>query len=31
MKTENLEKYLDSFGRYIVQQSKSNLTKAKKM
>ena len=26
----NLEKYLDSFGKYIVQQSKSNLTKAKK-
>ena len=30
MKTDNLEKYLDSFGKYIVQQSKSNLTKAKK-
>tara|TARA_R100000781_G_scaffold857_1_gene1445 strand:+ start:3720 stop:4289 length:570 start_codon:yes stop_codon:yes gene_type:complete len=27
---KNLENYLDSFGRYIVQQSRSNLTKAKK-
>jgi hypothetical protein len=30
MKTKNIEKYLDSFGKYVVQQSKSNLTKAKK-
>ena len=30
MKTENLEKYLDSFGKYVVKQSRSNLTKSKK-
>jgi hypothetical protein len=30
MKTEALERYLNSFGKYIVQQSRSNLTKAKK-
>tara|TARA_R100000664_G_C2758640_1_gene147708 strand:+ start:2603 stop:3139 length:537 start_codon:yes stop_codon:yes gene_type:complete len=30
MNTENLERYLNSFGKYVVQQSRSNLTKAKK-
>jgi hypothetical protein len=30
MKTENLERYLDSFGKYVVQQSRTNLTKGKK-
>ncbi len=30
MKNKNLERYLNSFGKYIVQQSKSNLTKQKK-
>ena len=30
MKTNNLEKYLESFGKYIVQQSRTNLTKGKK-
>lgn len=30
MKTENLERYLNSFGKYIVQQSRTNLTKGKK-
>lgn len=30
MKTENLERYLNSFGKYIVKQSRTNLTKAKK-
>jgi len=30
MKTVNLERYLNSFGKYIVKQSRTNLTKAKK-
>lgn len=30
MELTNLERYLESFGKYVVQQSKSNLTKAKK-
>ena len=30
MKTDNLERYLNSFGKYIVQQSRTNLTKGKK-
>lgn len=30
MKTENIERYLNSFGKYIVQQSRTNLTKGKK-
>ena len=30
MKTTNTEKYLNKFGKYIVQQSKSKLSKAKK-
>ena len=30
MKTEALERYLNSFGKYIVQQARTNLTKAKK-
>tara|TARA_R110000744_G_scaffold3919_1_gene14448 strand:+ start:429 stop:974 length:546 start_codon:yes stop_codon:yes gene_type:complete len=30
VETDNLEKYLDSFGRYVVQQARTNLTKAKK-
>ena len=30
MKTENLERYLNSFGKYMVQQSRTNLTKGKK-
>ena len=30
MKTEALERYLNSFGKYIVQQSRTNLTKGKK-
>ena len=30
MKTDNIERYLNSFGKYVVQQSRSNLTKAKK-
>jgi hypothetical protein len=30
MKTQNLERYLNSFGKYIVKQSRTNLTKAKK-
>ncbi len=30
MKTKNLERYLNSFGKYIVQQSRTNLTKARK-
>ena len=30
MKTKNIVKYLNSFGKYIVQQSRSNLTKKKK-
>ena len=27
---ENVENYLRSFGKYVVQQARSNLTKAKK-
>ena len=30
MNTEALERYLNSFGKYIVQQARTNLTKAKK-
>ena len=30
MKTEALERYLNSFGKYIVKQSRTNLTKGKK-
>ena len=30
MKTEALERYLNSFGKYVVQQSRANLSKAKK-
>jgi len=30
MKTEALERYLNSFGKYVVQQSRTNLTKGKK-
>ena len=30
MDTANLERYLDSFGKYVVQQSRTNLTKGKK-
>ena len=30
MKTDNIERYLNSFGKYIVKQSRTNLTKAKK-
>jgi|TARA_R110002012_G_C11447921_1_gene591401 hypothetical protein len=30
METENIERYLDSYGRYVVQQAKTNLTKQKK-
>lgn len=30
MDTTNIERYLNSFGKYIVQQSRSNLTKGKK-
>ena len=30
MNTANLERYLNSFGKYVVQQSRANLTKAKK-
>ena len=30
MKTDNIERYLNSFGKYIVQQAKTNLTKGKK-
>ena len=30
MELTNLERYLESYGKYVVQQSKSNLTKAKK-
>jgi len=30
MKTDNIEKYLNSFGKYVVQQSRTNLTKGKK-
>ena len=30
MKTDNIERYLNSFGKYIVKPSRTNLTKAKK-
>ena len=30
MNTENLERYLESFGKYIVKQARTNLTKGKK-
>jgi hypothetical protein len=30
MKADNIERYLNSFGKYIVQQSRTNLTKGKK-
>ena len=30
METTNIENYLDSFGKYVVQQSRSNLTKNNK-
>tara|TARA_R110000824_G_scaffold12545_1_gene55140 strand:+ start:378 stop:932 length:555 start_codon:yes stop_codon:yes gene_type:complete len=30
MNTDNIERYLNSFGKYVVQQSRANLTKAKK-
>ena len=30
MNTKNLERYLNSFGKYIVQQARTNLTKGKK-
>jgi len=30
MKTQNIERYLNSFGKYVVQQSRTNLTKGKK-
>lgn len=30
MKTTNIENYLDSFGKYVVKQARTNLTKAKK-
>ncbi len=30
MDTANIERYLDSFGKYVVQQSRANLTKGKK-
>tara|TARA_Y100001951_G_C11286993_1_gene269409 strand:+ start:387 stop:947 length:561 start_codon:yes stop_codon:yes gene_type:complete len=30
MATSNIERYLESFGKYIVQQAKSNLSKSKK-
>jgi hypothetical protein len=30
MKTQNIENYLNSFGKYIVKQSRTNLTKGKK-
>ncbi len=30
MNTENIERYLNSFGKYIVQQARTNLTKSKK-
>ena len=30
MKTDNIERYLNSFGKYIVQQAKTNLSKGKK-
>ena len=30
MKTQNIERYLNSFGKYIIKQSRTNLTKGKK-
>tara|TARA_R100001443_G_scaffold24251_3_gene36522 strand:+ start:7138 stop:7719 length:582 start_codon:yes stop_codon:yes gene_type:complete len=30
MNTKNIEKYLNSFGKYVVKQARTNLTKAKK-
>jgi len=30
METDNIERYLDSFGRHVVKQARTNLTKAKK-
>tara|TARA_R100000664_G_C2684128_1_gene90880 strand:+ start:43 stop:609 length:567 start_codon:yes stop_codon:yes gene_type:complete len=30
METSNLERYLESFGKYIVKQARTNLTKGKK-
>ena len=30
MNTKNLERYLNSFGKYIVKQARTNLTKGKK-
>lgn len=27
MNTSNIERYLESFGKYIVKQSRTNLTK----
>ena len=30
MKTDNIENYLDSFGKYVVKQARTNLTKGKK-
>ena len=30
MKTKNIERYLESFGKYLVKQARTNLTKGKK-
>jgi hypothetical protein len=30
METDNIERYLDSFGKYVVKHARTNLTKAKK-
>ena len=30
MNTANIERYLNSFGKYIVKQARTNLTKGKK-
>ena len=30
MNTDNIERYLNSFGKYVVKQSRTNLTKGKK-
>tara|TARA_R100001443_G_C3334174_1_gene173006 strand:- start:130 stop:687 length:558 start_codon:yes stop_codon:yes gene_type:complete len=30
MKTKNIERYLESFGKYVIKQSRTNLSKAKK-
>ena len=30
MKTDNIERFLQSFGKYIIKQSRTNLTKGKK-